>query len=119
MKVLITQDDKALEDISFENEEISIGVQADCDIHLPKARISDRQARFFLDDDHQWYIENLDPQHEIQLNNQVVAQKKPLQNEDQITLGGYRLQVFPVRLPPLRSRKQSPRRSAICFTVSA
>jgi serine phosphatase RsbU (regulator of sigma subunit) len=96
MKVLITQGDKNVADISFEDEEILIGSHEDCDIHLPGSGISDRQARFFLDDSRKWHIENLDTQNEIQYNNQPLADQPVLHNKDQIAIGDYHLQVFPV-----------------------
>ena len=44
MRVLVKEGDTLLADLSFENEEITIGSEPGCTIHLSDLRISPRNA---------------------------------------------------------------------------
>jgi serine phosphatase RsbU (regulator of sigma subunit) len=94
MRVLVKEGDAVLADLSFEEEEIVVGSQPGCSIHLPDARVSPRQATISPTDDHKWRIENVDPANPIQLNSAVVTAPAVLANDDEITLHDYLLKVY-------------------------
>jgi len=93
MRVMVKEGDTVLADLSFTEEEISIGSQPDCTIHLPDMRISPKNAIINFEDN-QWLILNIDPGNKILINNHVITDRTVLQNDDDIALHDYVLKVY-------------------------
>ncbi len=93
MRVLVKEGETVLSDLSFEDEQIIIGSEPLCTIHIPDYRVSGRNARIALSDD-QWSVESLDYSNPVYINNHVLTDSVALQNGDEITLHGYLLKVY-------------------------
>ncbi|UCD28384.1 MAG: SpoIIE family protein phosphatase [Planctomycetota bacterium] len=93
MRIMVREGETLLADLFFEEEEITIGSQPDCSIHLPDMRISPRNALIVLEGD-EWRIENLDPVSKIMVNNHVLTERKILHNDDEVVLRDYMLRVY-------------------------
>jgi len=93
MRVLVKQGDAILADLTFEDKELYIGSDPECAIHLPDEEIADRVAVIAPTGDGGWHIENLDADCTIQVNGQPLSEQAPLNDEDEIALYRYRLQV--------------------------
>lgn len=94
MRIVVRQGVNKVADISFEDEDIYLGSQATCDIHLPSPQISPRQLRVFLAENKQWCAENLDPEVPILLNNEPMRPTTILKNKDEFNVQTYLVTVF-------------------------
>ncbi len=94
MRVLVKEGEAVLADLSFEDEQIVIGSEPTCAIHLPDFRVSKRNAAIDRGEDNGWTIESLDYSNAISVNNHVLIERVPLQNGDEISLHGYMLKVY-------------------------
>ncbi|MHC4442545.1 MAG: SpoIIE family protein phosphatase [Planctomycetota bacterium] len=93
MRIMVKEGGTLQADLSFKEEEIVIGSQPECNIHLPDMRISPRQAILVWENDN-WYLENLDPGNKIMVNNHVLTERLVVQNDDDIALHDYTLKVY-------------------------
>lgn len=93
MRVLVKEGETVLSDLSFEDEQVIIGSEPLCNIHIPDYRVSGRNGRMALDDG-EWVVESLDYSNPIRVNNHILTEQVKLQNGDEITLHGYLLKVY-------------------------
>ncbi|NLX12441.1 MAG: SpoIIE family protein phosphatase [Phycisphaerales bacterium] len=94
MRIVVRQGLNKIADTSFEDEDIYLGSQATCDIHLPSPQINPRQLRIFLAENKQWCAENLDPNVSILLNNEPMRPTTLLKNKDELNIQTYVVTIF-------------------------
>lgn len=94
MRVLVKEGDSVLSDLSFEDEQVFIGSEPACNIHLPDYRIAKRNAIITAEDDGGWWLDTLDFTNPIRLNNHVLQEKTQLSTGDEIVLSDYLLKVY-------------------------
>jgi len=94
MRILVKESESVVADLSFENEEITIGSQPGCAIHLPDLRVSSRNAVIAPAGEGQWYIENVDPDNFVSLNGHGLTERTALQNDDEVVLHDYMLKIY-------------------------
>jgi serine phosphatase RsbU (regulator of sigma subunit) len=83
-----------LADLSFEDEEIAIGSETGCGIHLPDARVSPRNAVVIPQENGDWNIESLDTDNTILVNGHKLTERIQLHNGDEIAIHEYLLKVY-------------------------
>ncbi len=94
MRVLVKEADAVLADLSFDEEEVSIGSDPGCSIHLPDYRISGRNAIITADDERNWWLDTLDYNNPIRVNNHVLRERIKIENGDEIGIYGYLLKIY-------------------------
>ncbi|HUU97678.1 MAG TPA: SpoIIE family protein phosphatase [Phycisphaerae bacterium] len=94
MRILLKEGESVLADLSFGDEEITIGSQPGCTIHLPDLRISSRNAVIAPAEGGGWHIENLDPDNEVLLNGHGLMERVTLKNDDEVVLHEYLLKIY-------------------------
>lgn len=94
MRVLVKEGEAVLADLSFEDEEIAIGSESGCGIHLPDMRVSPRNAIVVPHESGDWSIESLDPDNVILVNGHRLTERMPLHNGDEINVHDYLLKVY-------------------------
>jgi serine phosphatase RsbU (regulator of sigma subunit) len=94
MRILVKEGEGVLADLSFEDEQVTIGSHAGCAIHLPDYRISERNAIITPTADNTWQIESLDYSHPITVNGHALTEPVTLQEGDEIVLYNYLLKVY-------------------------
>jgi len=94
MRVLVKEGEAVLADLSFEDEEIAIGSEAGCGIHLPDMRVSPRNAVIRPQDNGEWNIEPLDPDNTVLVNGHKLSERMELHNGDEIAVHEYLLKVY-------------------------
>lgn len=83
---IIMEGDPENEKISFSQNEISIGREPSCDIHLPDPVISVKHARLIYRNMH-WWIEDLMSTNGTYLNDERVESPTILINGDELRIG--------------------------------
>ncbi len=94
MRVLVKEGEAVLADLTFEDEQVYVGSDPACAIHLPDMRVSARNALIAPTETGQWRIESLDYSNVIQVNNHGLLDPRILDDEDEITLHGYLLKIY-------------------------
>ena len=95
MRILIKEGESVLGDVNFaEEDEVTIGSQPDCSIHLPDARVSALNVLITPTEEGHWLVENVDPGNRVLLNAHALTQRTALQNDDEVTLHDYVLKVY-------------------------
>lgn len=94
MRILVKENESVIADLSFEDEDVYVGSQTDCGLHLADLRVAARQALISQATDGTWYLENLDLGNQVLLNNHAAIQRTRLQNDDEICLFDYTLKVY-------------------------
>lgn len=94
MRVLVKEGDAVLSDLTFEDEEVYIGSEPSCAIHLPDIRVSARNAVIAPSGRGSWHIENLDSDNTIHVNARALTEQAPLADGDEIVLHNYLLKVY-------------------------
>lgn len=95
MRILVKEGETVMTDVTFTDEEdVTIGSQSDCSIHLPDARVSPQHILITPTEEGHWLIENLDPDNRVLLNAHVLTQRTTLQNDDEICLQDFVLKVY-------------------------
>jgi len=94
MRVLVKEGDALLADLSFEDEEITIGSEPGCTIHLSDLRISPQNALIAPVGEREWRIENLDSENRVVVNDHVLTEPILLQNDDEVVLYDYMLKIY-------------------------
>jgi len=94
MRVLVKEGDAVLADLTFEDEEVYVGSEPSCAIHLPDMRVSARNAVIAPSGRGRWHIENLDSGNTILVNAHVLSEQAPLTDGDEIVLHDYLLKVY-------------------------
>ena len=94
MRVLVKEGDAVLADLTFEDEEIYVGSEPSCAIHLPDMRVSARNAVIAPSGRGSWHIENLDTDNTILVNAHGLTEQAPLTDGDEIVLHDYLLKVY-------------------------
>jgi serine phosphatase RsbU (regulator of sigma subunit) len=95
MRIMVKEGESVLADVAFtEEDEVTIGSQSDCSIHLPDARVSAQNVLITPTEEGHWLVENLDPGNRVLLNAHVLTQRITLQNDDEISLHEYTLKVY-------------------------
>jgi serine phosphatase RsbU (regulator of sigma subunit) len=94
MRVLVKEGEAVLADLSFEDEQLTIGSQPGCAIHLPDMRVSPRNALITPNVDNTWFIESLDYSNTLAVNGHTLTTQVQLQTGDEIELHGYLLKVY-------------------------
>ena len=95
MRVVIKVGEALMADLAFEEEEILIGSEAVCSIHLPHPSVSLRQARVMPSAGGAWLIENLDDGAVPLLNELPLAGRVPLHDGDELVVHDYLLKFHP------------------------
>lgn len=93
MRVLVKEGDALLADLTFEDEEITIGSDPQCAIQLPDQRVPPQSAAVHPRPGNTWELENLLAEDHVQHNGQPVGRRSPLSDGDQITLYDYQLEI--------------------------
>ena len=95
MRILIKEGESVLGDVSFtEEDEVTVGSQPDCSVHLPDARVSSLNVLITPTEEGHWLVENVDPDNRVMLNAHILTQRTALQNDDEITIHDYILKVY-------------------------
>lgn len=94
MRILVKEGNAVLSDLSFEEQEISVGSQPDCTIHLPDLRVAARNALITPSESGQWFLENVEPNNKILLDGHVVKERVVLKNADELVLHDYLLKIY-------------------------
>lgn len=94
MRVLVKERDSVLADLTFEDEEILVGSDSSCAIHLPDQRVSDKNAAIRATVDGIWFIENLDPNNSFLLNGHGLVEATRLTDGDEVALHDYLLKIY-------------------------
>ncbi|GMV98309.1 MAG: SpoIIE family protein phosphatase [Phycisphaerae bacterium] len=94
MRVLVKEGEAVLADLSFEDEEVCIGSETGCGIHLPDMRVSPRNALLTPTESGDWMIEPLDPDNAVLVNNHRLTERTQLRNGDEIALHEYLIKVY-------------------------
>lgn len=95
MRVLVKEGESVLADLSFEeDEQIAVGSDATCAIHLPDARVSIRNLLITPAGNNTWSVESLDYSNPATLNRHPITSRAALNNDDEIELHGYLLKVY-------------------------
>jgi len=95
MRILIKEDHSLLADLLFEEEEITIGSAHTCHIHLQDAHLPPRNAVIAPTGEapNQWYIENLDLENPVLVNDKAITQRTLLKNGDRVMLREFLLEI--------------------------
>lgn len=94
MRVLVKEGEAVLADLSFEDEEVYIGSEAGCGIHLPDMRVSARNALLAPTEAGDWNVEPLDHDNPVLVNNHRLTDRAPIRNGDEILLHEYLLKIY-------------------------
>ncbi len=94
MRILVKEAEAVIADLSFEDEQLAIGSDSSCPIHLPDARVSPRNVLISPAEDNHWRIESLDYSNPVTVNGHILRDQIELQNGDEIELHGYLLKVY-------------------------
>ena len=93
MRVLVKEGDAILSDLTFEDEEVYVGSDPECGIHLPDEQIGDKIAVIASSGNSGWHIQNLDTTHVIRLNGQPLLEQGPLSPGDTVSVADYLLEM--------------------------
>jgi serine phosphatase RsbU (regulator of sigma subunit) len=93
MRIIVKEGDNVLADMTFEDEPVTIGSRPECNIHLPAQEVAGRQAVITPTEGGVWHIENLEPDHEILLNDHALSGPSSLQDHDEIAVQHFVLKV--------------------------
>ena len=95
MRILVKESEALLADLSFEEEQITIGSSASCHIHLADEHISPRNALIApAGEPGAWYVENLDYACPLLVNDRAISDRVNLQNGDEIVLREFVLKIL-------------------------
>lgn len=94
MRILVKEGASIVADLSFEDEEIIIGSEPACTIHLPDGRISERNAIISPSEGGAWFIESLDHDNQVLINDHALTERTTLTDNDEIVLHDYMLKVY-------------------------
>ena len=94
MRVLVKEGEAVLADLSFEDEEITIGSDSGCGIHLPDTRVSTRNAVIYPHDNGDWSIDSLDAENPILINCHKLTERFTLHHGDEITIQDFLLKIY-------------------------
>jgi serine phosphatase RsbU (regulator of sigma subunit) len=95
MRILVKEHDSVVVDLSFTDEdEVTIGSQPDCSVHLPDARVSPQNVLLTPTEEGRWLIENLDPGNRVMLNSHVLTDRVALHHDDEVVLHDFALRVY-------------------------
>jgi len=94
VRVLVKEGDAVLADLTFEDEQVYVGSDPACAIHLPDMRVSARNALIAPVESGQWRIESLDYSNAILVNDHALIEPRSLDDEDEVSLHGYLLKVY-------------------------
>ncbi|HOB76539.1 MAG TPA: SpoIIE family protein phosphatase [Phycisphaerae bacterium] len=94
MRVLVKEGEAVLADLSFEDEEITIGSDSGCGIHLPDTRVSTRNAVIYPHDNGDWSIDSLDAENPILINGHKLTERFTLHHGDEITIQDFLLKIY-------------------------
>lgn len=109
MRILVKEGESVLVDKTFsEEDDVTIGSQSDCSIHLPDARVSPLHLLLTPTEEGHWLVENVDPDNRVMLNAHVLTQRTKVQNDDEITLYDYVLKVYLETEPGGRGAVEEP-----------
>ena len=94
MRILVRKEEEVLADLSFEDEEITVGSQPNTTIHLPDEQVAGRHALIALDGTGNWVVHKLDPDWPIIVNRDNLEESRILENADSICIHIYELKIF-------------------------
>lgn len=94
MRVLVKEGEAVLADLSFEDEEVVVGSDSDCGIHLPDMRVSPRNALIIPLASGEWNIEPVDLDNPIQVNGHKLTEPLTLRNGDEISVHDFLLKIY-------------------------
>lgn len=94
MRILVRKDEEVLADLSFEDEEITVGSQPSTTIHLPDEHVAGRHALIAPDGNGNWVVHKLDPEWPITINRENIEESRVLENSDSIFIHVYELKIF-------------------------
>jgi serine phosphatase RsbU (regulator of sigma subunit) len=96
MHIVVKKEDSTVSELDFPNEEeVTLGSHAECDINLPVEGESSQNALLTPTEEGQWLIENLTPETEIYVNEHPIRDRVTLRNGDTIALDDFQI-VFSV-----------------------
>jgi len=93
MRIVVLQDEQPLRDLTFNEGPISIGSDAQSDVHLPDLGIDLEHGRLAASATGQWMLETTSPTATAQINGKSVQDRCPIYNGDEISVGGFVLKV--------------------------
>lgn len=111
MKIIVTKDDKPIDQVTFNGEEATIGRKSDCDISIKDPAVSGTHARLQKIGD-SYLIADAGSTNGIFIKGRRVKQQV-LKNEDVVTIGEHRLKFLimtsPTKAEPAKQRPDGPR----------
>lgn len=111
MKIIVTKDDKPIDQITFNGEEAIIGRKSDCDISIKDPAVSGTHARLQKIGD-SYLIADAGSTNGIFIKGRRVKQQM-LKNEDVVTIGEHRLKFLimasPAKAEPAKQRLDGPK----------
>lgn len=111
MKIIVTKDDKPIDQITFSGEEATIGRKSDCDISIKDPAVSGTHARLQKIGD-SYLIADAGSTNGIFIKGRRIKQQV-LKNEDVVTIGEHRLKFLimasPARAEPAKQRLDGPK----------
>lgn len=92
MQITVTQDGNLIHQAEFVKGPVHIGRHPQCQIYLSSPIVSRHQAAFYVTEKGQWMINNLQFEHQVQLNGKPVEQS-PIHDGDRIAINNYTIEV--------------------------
>lgn len=100
MKITLKDSDGGISHLYFEeDQEISIGSDPGCSVHIPDLRLPDRCARLIPDGEGTWTIEGLDAHFPLHVNRNLLTEPMAVDDGDEVLLQNYELRPYPGVMP--------------------
>jgi len=94
MRVLVSEGDIMMGDLTFEQDTVTVGSLAENSICLPGRKVAERHVVFTRNEDKVWFVESTDPELPTTANNIELRNRVPLQEGMTIGIGRFRLKCF-------------------------
>lgn len=93
MQILVRESQTVLADLTFEDETVTIGSEATCNVHLPDSSIGPRNAQISPAENGDWILESLDYSSPVLVNGVPLTEKVKLKHGDELAFRHYVLTI--------------------------
>jgi len=93
MRIVVLENGEVLRDLNFDSGPLSVGSDAECEVHLPDLHVALQHARMLVVPGGQWVVEAAQPEAQASVNGRDLDKRCPLYNGDEIAIGAFTLKV--------------------------
>ncbi len=115
MRLIVTERDAVLADVSVVDEAVYIGSRPGCKVHLHDLRLAKQHCVIFPEPEGRWILEQLDEKGYTRVNGMLVSDRRVVKDGDTITILDYviKVQAHEQRIEPTVPPAPGPGRTTL------